>query len=64
MRTNEDFQKYIEPYENKIKQTGEKLHGKFLMNCRASMWRDIEKLKQKNNVLRKLLCCLLFMGGL
>lgn len=52
MKDKEPYCKYIDPYLNKIKQTGQKLHGKFIMNCRASMWRDIEKLKLKNKVLR------------
>ena len=58
LRNKEPYCKYIEPYLNKIKQTGQKLHGKFLMNCRVSMWRDIEKLKLKNKVLDN--CCVIY----
>ena len=58
MRNKEPYNQYIEPYLKKIKQTGRILHGKFLMNCRVSMWRDIEKLKLKNKVLDN--CCVIY----
>lgn len=58
MRNQEPYKQYIEQYSSKIKQTGQKLHGKFIMNCRASMWRDIEKLKLKNKVLDN--CCVVY----
>ena len=43
----EEYKKYIEPYQEKIEQTGRKLHGKFIMNIRTSMLKDIEKLRNK-----------------
>lgn len=46
-----EFKQFIEPFQEKIKETGKKLHGKFIMNVRASMIHDIEKLKLKNGVL-------------
>lgn len=47
----EEYKEYIEPFQDKINETGQKLHGKFIMNIRVSMLRDIEKLKLKNKVL-------------
>lgn len=46
-----EYQELIKPYEERIEQTGKLLHGKFIMNCRVSMIKDIEKLKIKNGVL-------------
>ncbi len=46
-----EYRQFIEPYEEKIKLTGHKLHEKFIMNIRVSMLRDIEKLKLKSKVL-------------
>ena len=46
-----EYKQYIEPFQEKINQTGKKLHGKFIMNVRPSMINDIEKLKLKNKVL-------------
>lgn len=47
----EEYKQFIEPFEQRINETGKKLHGKFIMNIRASMLRDIERLKLKNKVL-------------
>lgn len=56
LKDKPEYQKYIEPYKKKMKNTGKILHrGKFIMNVRISMLRDIEKLKLKSKVLRKLL---------
>lgn len=41
-----------------MKLTGKALHGKFIMNVRISMLRDIEKLKLKSKVLDN--CCLIY----
>ena len=46
-RDNEEYKKYIEPFQNKIDETGKLLHGKFIMNIRVSMLKDIERLKDK-----------------
>lgn len=50
-KDDEEYKKFIEPYQEKIEMTGKKLHGKFIMNIRTSMLKDIEKLKLKNKVL-------------
>lgn len=47
----EEYKQYIEPFQDKINETGQKLYEKFIMNIRVSMLRDIEKLKLKNKVL-------------
>lgn len=47
----EEYKKFIEPFQERINQTGKKLHSKFIMNIRASMLQDIERLKLENNVL-------------
>lgn len=41
-----------------MKLTGKALHGKFIMNVRISMLRDIEKLRLKSKVLDN--CCLIY----
>lgn len=46
-----EYKQYIEPYQDKINATGQKLHGKFIMNVRVSMLRDIERLKTISKVL-------------
>ena len=46
-RNKEEYKKYIEPFQNKIDETGKLLHGKFIMNTRVSMLKDIERLKDK-----------------
>ena len=46
-RDREEYKKYIEPFQNKIGETGKLLHGKFIMNIRVSMLKDIERLKDK-----------------
>ena len=46
-RDKEEYKKYIEPFQNKIDETGKLLHGKFIMNIRVSMLKDIERLKDK-----------------
>ena len=55
-RDNEEYKKYIEPFQEKINKTGKLLHGKFIMNIRVSMLKDIERLKDKvlNN------CCVVY----
>ena len=50
-RNQAEYKKFIEPYQDKIKKTGQMLHGDFIMNIRVSMLRDIEKLKLKSKVL-------------
>lgn len=57
-KDNEEFKQFIEPYQDKIAITGEKLHGNFIMNIRVSMLRDIERLKLNNNVLDN--CCVVY----
>lgn len=47
----EEYRQYIQPFQERINQTGQKLHGKFIMNIRISMLQDIEKLKIKNRLL-------------
>lgn len=47
----EEYKEFIEPFQEKINETGRKLHGKFIMNIRASMEKDIERLKLENSVL-------------
>lgn len=51
MKDKPEYKPYIEPYLQKLKMTGKKLHGKFIMNIRISMLRDIEKLRLKSKVL-------------
>ena len=58
MRNKEEYKPYIEPYKNKLRYTGRLLHGKFIMNIRISMLRDIEKLRFKSGVLDK--CVLIY----
>lgn len=55
-RDKEEYKKYIEPFKGKINETGKLLHGKFIMNIRVSMLKDIERLKDKvlNN------CCVVY----
>ena len=55
-RNNEEYKKYIEPFQNKIKKTGKLLYGKFIMNIRVSMLKDIERLK--DTVLNN--CCVVY----
>lgn len=47
----EEYKHFIEPFQERINETGKKLHGKFIMNIRASMEKDIERLKLENGVL-------------
>ena len=54
----EEYKQYIEPFQERINETSQKLHGKFIMNIRVSMSRDIEKLKLKNKVLDN--CCIVY----
>ena len=54
----EVYKEFILPFEKRIKETGKKLHGKFIMNIRVSMLKDIEKLKLKNKVLNN--CCVIY----
>lgn len=54
----EEYKQYIEPFQSKIDETGQKLHGKFIMNIRVSMVNEIEKLKLKNKVLGN--CCIVY----
>lgn len=54
----EEYKQYIEPFQDKINETGKKLHGKFIMNIRVSMLKDIEKLKVKSKVLDN--CCVVY----
>ena len=59
MRSKEEYRPYIEPYKDKIRQTGRILRNqKFIMNVRISMLRDIEKLRLKSKVLDN--CCLIY----
>lgn len=58
MRDKPEYKLYIDPYREKLKLTGQKLHGKFIMNIRISMARDIQKLKNKNKVLDN--CCCIY----
>lgn len=46
-----EYKQYIEPYQEKIKATGQKLHENFIMNIRVSMLKDIERLKNVSKVL-------------
>ena len=46
-RDKEEYKKYIEPFQERINETGKLLHGKFIMNIRVSMLKDIERLKEK-----------------
>lgn len=58
LKDKEEYKQYIEPYKEKMKLTGKALHGKFIMNVRISMLRDIEKLRLKSKVLDN--CCLIY----
>ena len=58
LKDKEEYKQYIEPYKDKMKLTGKALHGKFIMNVRISMLRDIEKLRLKSKVLDN--CCLIY----
>ena len=58
LKDKPEYQQYIEPYKKKMKYTGKVLHGKFIMNVRISMLRDIEKLRLKSKVLDN--CCLIY----
>ncbi len=58
LKDKPEYQQYIEPYKKKMKYTGKSLHGKFIMNVRISMLRDIEKLRLKSKVLDN--CCLIY----
>lgn len=55
-RDKDEYKKYIEPFQERINETGKLLHGKFIMNIRVSMLKDIERLKDKvlNN------CCVVY----
>lgn len=53
LKDKPEYQQYIEPFKEKMKYTGRALHGKFIMNIRVSMLRDIIKLKEKSKVLTK-----------
>ena len=55
-KDKEEYKKYIEPFQEKINKTGKLLYGKFIMNIRVSMLKDIERLKDKvlNN------CCVVY----
>ena len=55
-KDKEEYKKYIEPFQERINETGKLLHGKFIMNIRVSMLKDIERLKDKvlNN------CCVVY----
>ncbi len=55
-KDNEEYKKYIEPFQERINKTGELLHGKFIMNIRVSMLNDIERLKE--SVLNN--CCVVY----
>ena len=46
-KDKEEYKKYIEPFQERINETGKLLHGKFIMNIRVSMLKDIERLKEK-----------------
>ena len=55
-REREEYRQYIEPFQERINETGNLLHGKFIMNIRVSMLKDIERLKDEvlNN------CCIVY----
>lgn len=55
-REMEEYRQYIEPFQERINETGNLLHGKFIMNIRVSMLKDIERLKDEvlNN------CCIVY----
>ena len=55
-REMEEYRQYIEPFQERINETGNLLHGKFIMNIRVSMLKNIERLKDKvlNN------CCIVY----
>lgn len=55
-KDNEEYKKYIEPFQKRINETGKLLHGKFIMNIRVSMLNDIERLKE--SVLNN--CCVVY----
>lgn len=46
-REVEEYKQYIEPFQKRINETGKLLHGKFIMNIRVSMLKDIERLKKQ-----------------
>ena len=46
-RDKEEYKKYIEPFQERINETGKLLHGKFIMNIRVPMLKDVERLKDK-----------------
>lgn len=59
LRNKPEYRPYIEPFEQKMKQTGRILReGNFIMNIRISFARDIETLKLKNKVLDN--CCVVW----
>lgn len=55
-REREEYRQYIELFQERINETGNLLHGKFIMNIRVSMLKNIERLKDKvlNN------CCIVY----
>ena len=55
-REMEEYRQYIELFQERINETGNLLHGKFIMNIRVSMLKDIERLKDEvlNN------CCIVY----
>lgn len=55
-REMEEYRQYIEPFQERINEIGNLLHGKFIMNIRVSMLKDIERLKDEvlNN------CCIVY----
>ena len=55
-REMKEYKQYIEPFQERINETGKLLHEKFIMNIRVSMLKDIERLKDKilNN------CCVVY----
>ena len=55
-REMEEYKQYIEPFQERINETGKLLHGKFIMNIRVSMLKDIERLK--DTVLDN--CCVVY----
>lgn len=63
LKDRPEYQQYIEPFKEKMKYTGRALHGKFIMNIRISMLRDIIKLKEKSKVLDNCCCCYSLWSG-
>ena len=57
-KDKEEYKQYIEQFQERINETGKMLYGKFIMNIRVSMLKDIERLKTKNNVLNN--CCVVY----